>query len=227
MHERARASRCHLREHCTAFGRERNEGLIGMRSKIDVPHAAVKQHIQKFMSCTLLDGLYLQAKKSPLTEPFEVSTDHPICRPSPPKVSRNRNQLLFVSSTWCSPSQSSSLPSGESTSFSSGSTSEDMRVGMPSLMNSTCGRPGASAVGRPSESEVRPKETSLGRGRGREAVSSLGGSRGEARGEGESAPSGREEDMLAGAARIALWRPSAQATWTSRVAYRSKGPRRT
>jgi hypothetical protein len=105
--------------------------------------------------------------------------------------------VLFVSSTCCSPIQSSSS-SGDMTSLSSGSTSDDMRVGMMvgevSCMNSTCGRPSVS--GRPPISVSRPKDTSFGRGRGRVAVSIFGG--GEARGEceGESPPS-REDDMLA------------------------------
>jgi hypothetical protein len=53
-------------------------------------------------------------------------------------------------------------------------------------------------------SESRPKETSLGRGRGRVEVSSLEG--GEERGEdeGESPPLGREDDMLAEVA-VAAW----------------------
>jgi hypothetical protein len=146
----------------------------------------------------LLDCVWLCRREEALTDPLEVSTDHPICRPSPPKVSRNRNQLLFVSSVCCSPIQSSSS-SGDMTSLSSGSTSDDMRVGMMvgevSCMNSTCGRPSVS--GRPPINVSRPKDTSFGRGRGRVAVSILGG--GEARGEdeGESPPSGREDDMLA------------------------------
>lgn len=134
-----------------------------------------------------------------LTDPLEVSTDHPICRPRPPKVSKNRNQLLLVSSTCCSPNQSSSSSSGDKASLRSGSTSEDIlwgiMVGEFSWMNSTWVWPSVS--GRPPMSESRPKETSLGRGRGRVEVSILEG--GEERGddEGESPPSGREDDMLA------------------------------
>lgn len=77
--------------------------------------------------------------------------------------------------------------------------------------------------GRPPSSESRPKETSFGLGRGRVAVSILGG-RGEvARGEGESPPSGCELAMLAVAAWVVLGMASAQATWTAVVAYQRKG----
>ena len=62
-------------------------------------------------------------RQSTLTDPLDVSTDHPICKPSPPRVNKNRNQLLFVSSS-ASPSQSS-LPIGE-TILSSGSPSFDV-----------------------------------------------------------------------------------------------------
>lgn len=155
------------------------------------------------------------------TDPLEVSTDHPICRPSPQKVSKNRNQLVFVSSTCCSPCQSSSLPRGESTSFSSGSTSEDMRVGITSgdrawaSINSTWGRP--STLGCPPASESRPKDTSFGRGR------DAGGPLGEAgAGEGGSAPSEREDDMLAVGGQTVLWMAFARATWTDAVAYRCR-----
>lgn len=64
-----------------------------------------------------------------LTEPFEVSTDQPICKPRPPKVSRKRNQLDFVSSTCDSPNQLSSSLLGDMASLRRGSTSEDMRGG--------------------------------------------------------------------------------------------------
>ena len=160
-------------------------------------------HARLFQGLIYMQGLcrprgLLTPSEEALTDPLDVSTDQPICRPSPPNVSRNRNQLLFVSSVCCSPIQSSSS-SGDMTSLRSGSTSDDMRVGMmvgeASCMNSTCGRP--SVFGRPPMSESRPKDTSFGRGLGRVAVSILGG--GEARGEceGESPPSGREDDMLA------------------------------
>jgi hypothetical protein len=68
-------------------------------------------------------------------------------------------------------------------------------VGEFSWMISTWVWPSVS--GRPPMSESRPKETSLGRGRGRVEVSSLEG--GEERGEdeGESSASGREDDILA------------------------------
>jgi hypothetical protein len=81
-----------------------------------------------------------------------------------------------------------------------------------SSIKSTRGRP--SAVGRPPPEVSRPKETSLGRGRGRcwELVSSLGNSRGEAGGEiegevdedADEAPSGRGGGMFAVAVRIVL-----------------------
>jgi hypothetical protein len=118
----------------------------------------------------------------------------------------------LVSSAWCSPCQSSSL-SGDMVSFSSGSISLDILCGcmngecsVTSSIKSTWGLP--SVVGRPPPRESRPNETSLGRGRGRccELVSSFGGSRGEASGEGEGdeAPSGAEDDMVAVAERIVL-----------------------
>jgi hypothetical protein len=92
-------------------------------------------------------------------------------------------------------------------------------------MKSTWGRP--SVVGRPPPRESRPKDTSLGRGRGRcwELVSSLGGSRGEASGEGEGdeAPSGCEDDMVGVAVRNVRCMALARATWTNLVAYRCKG----
>jgi len=103
---------------------------------------------------------------------------------------------------------------GDMDSFSSGSISRDILPGCSkgecsstSSMKFTFGLP--SVLGRPPPEVSRPKETSLGRGRGRcaEAVSSLGASRGEASGEdeGEEAPvSGREDDMLAVALRIVL-----------------------
>lgn len=59
-----------------------------------------------------------------LTEPFEVSTDHPICRPRPPRVSRNKKKLLFVSSGWL-PCQSSSSSRGEMTLFNSSKSAEE------------------------------------------------------------------------------------------------------
>lgn len=90
-------------------------------------------------------------------------------------------------------------------SFSNGSISLDILPGCSkgecsstSSMKFTFGLP--SVLGRPPPDVSRPKETSLGRGLGREVVSSLGTSRGEASGEveGEEAPSsGREDDMLA------------------------------
>lgn len=113
-------------------------------------------------------------------------------------MSKNKNQLLFVSSTCDSPIQSSSSSSGDRLSLRSGSFSEDilwgMMVGEFSWMNSTWVWPSVS--GRPPMSESRPKETSFGRGLGRAEVSILEG--GEARGEDEreSPPLGREDDMM-------------------------------
>lgn len=148
------------------------------------------------------------------TEPLEVSTDQPICRPSPPKVSKKSCQLLMVSSVCCSPCQSSSS-SGDMDSLSSGSISRDILPGCTkgecsstSSMKSTWGAP--SVLGRPPPDVSRPKETSFGRGFGRcvEPVLSLGGSRGEASGdvdgEGDDAPSGCVFAMLAVAGRIVL-----------------------
>jgi hypothetical protein len=70
----------------------------------------------------------------------------------------------------------------------------------------------------------RPKETSLGRGRGRcgVLVSSFGGSRGEASGdvEGEEAPLGAEDDISAAAIGIVLcceWRDVDGCWWFTAV----------
>jgi hypothetical protein len=128
------------------------------------------------------DRCNVEKQRNELTEPLEVSTDQPIWRPSPPNVSKKRNQLLFVSSVCCSPCQSSSSR-GDMDSLSSGSTSRDILLGcikgecssMASI-KSTRGLP--SVVGRPSPEpeRSRPNETSFGRGLGRwcEVVLMLG-----------------------------------------------------